>query len=152
VIGEASPIVVAERFEAMTIGAQGLKVVRVIVGMIAVDVINVDLTGVFWDETTARARGWRTKGAQEDKAMLSVLRLRTGTRPFSWDAGRWMETGVAPVGIASATGQHAAWRGLALRAQRRVSSVLRELALPAPAAKGTPTTSLPHPLTGANAA
>jgi hypothetical protein len=55
--------------EAVTVSAQGLEVGEGVVGMIAVDMVDIDLAGVFRNEATARAGGWRAVGAQERSPM-----------------------------------------------------------------------------------
>jgi hypothetical protein len=55
--------------EAVTVGAEGLEVGEGIVGMIAVDMVDIDLAGVFRNEATAHAGGGWAVGTQECSAM-----------------------------------------------------------------------------------
>jgi hypothetical protein len=51
--------------ESVTVSAQWLEVTGGIVAMITVDMVDIDLAGVFRDEATASAGVWRAVGTQE---------------------------------------------------------------------------------------
>jgi hypothetical protein len=70
----------------MAVRAQGLKVGGVVVRMITVDVVDIDLAGMFRLEATASAGGWRAKGTHERDAMFRFDAAPARAEPGVWDS------------------------------------------------------------------